>query len=46
MLPFGVMVMLLPMAVGYPTYYGFVNPIVPSYNYRSVVWGEWIEWCI
>ena len=28
---------------GYPTCYGFVNPIVPSYNYHSVVWGEWIE---
>ena len=21
----------------------FVNPIVPSYDYHSVVWGEWIE---
>ena len=28
---------------GYPTCYGFVNPIVPSYDYHSVVWGEWIE---
>lgn len=30
--------------------YRFVNPIVPSYDYHSVVWGEWIEcgqslWC-
>ena len=28
---------------GYPTCYGFVNPIVPSYDYHSVVWGEWVE---
>ena len=28
---------------GYPTCYGFVNHIVPSYDYHSVVWGEWIE---
>ncbi len=28
---------------GYPTCYGFVNPTVPSYDYHSVVWGEWIE---
>ena len=28
---------------GYPTCYGFMNPIVPSYDYHSVVWGEWVE---
>ena len=28
---------------GYPTCYGFVSPIVPSNDYHSVVWGEWIE---
>ena len=28
----------------YPTCYGFVNPIVPFYDYHSVVvWVEWIE---
>ena len=25
---------------GYPTCYGFMNPIVPSYDYHSVVWGS------
>ena len=28
---------------GYPTCYGFMNPIVPSYDYHYVVWGEWVE---
>ena len=27
----------------YPTCYGFMNPFVSSYDYHSVVWGEWIE---
>ena len=28
---------------GYQTCFGFMNPIVPSYYYHFVVWGEWVE---